>query len=559
MTKSKKRFLLYLVIPVALVLIGAFVLQRWAKKELINTLDHKMPTNVQLQYEDLELSIFSGTLEIKNVGLKIENKDTASLRAKVNVDAIAMEGVSYWQFLMKNRIALKRASIIGPKIFYYPPGKSTDNHSRKDSIVPEKINSFSLDHFEIKDGQFTLMQKGMDSTRISAIGIEFSMDNIKTDTDIIKNKIPIKYGSYSIAAQDIFVDLGPLLGLNVARLDVDNNNLNIKDLVLKTKYSKVELSKVIKTERDYLDLNVPEVKLNGVDFGFHGERFFTSITEISVSEAKLDIFRDKRVPEDMRYKPLYSKMLRDLPIELTILKTNIADSHINLEQLIEDGVEPGKIFFADINANIDQLANTYPPGRKTKINATSKFMGNAPVQLKWDFDINDESDGFLISGSVQNFDPSTIDSFLKSGLKVEADGHIDQIYFTATGNNNTAGGDMVMKYGDFKFTVLQKDREETNKFLTAIGNLFVNDGSKSDGEGYRHGKIEVERNTNKSFFNYLWVCVRSGVVSTLTGLGMKPGKFHRMEKKKAREESKEVKKENKKEANEKKKEEKKEN
>lgn len=60
------------------------------------------------------------------------------------------------------------------------------------------------------------------------------MDNIKTDTDIIKNKIPIKYGSYSIAAQDIFVDLGPLLGLNVARLDVDNNNLNIKDLVLKT-------------------------------------------------------------------------------------------------------------------------------------------------------------------------------------------------------------------------------------------------------------------------------------------------------------------------------------
>ncbi len=104
---------------------------------------------------------------------------------------------------------------------------------------------------------------------------------------------------------------------------------------------------------------------------------------------------------------------------------------------------------------------------------------------------------------------------------------------------------MVMKYEDFKFTVLQKDREETNKLLTAIGNLFINDGSKTDGEGFRHGKINVERNTNKSFFNFLWVCVRSGTVSTLTGLGMKSGKFRRMDKKKEREEKKEVKKENK--------------
>ncbi|MCG2461578.1 hypothetical protein K8352_12530 [Flavobacteriaceae bacterium F89] len=534
MTKSKRRFLLYLVFPIALILIGFYALQNWAKMELTNTLDHKMPRHVQLQFKDLQLSIFSGTLEIKNVGLRIENKDTASLRAQINVDAIALEGVSYWQFLMNSRIVLERANITKPKIFYYPPPKSTGTHNLKDSTVPDKINSFSLDHFAINGGQFTLMQKGTDSTRLSAKGIEFSMENIKTDTVLIKNKIPLKYSSYRIAAQDIFVDLGTLLGLTVSRLEVDNQNLRIGGLALKTKYSKVGLSKVIKTERDYLDLNVPEVKLNGIDFGYHGERFYTSITEISVSEAKLDIFRDKRVPDDMRYKPLYSKMLRDLPMDLTIQKTSIANSDITLEQLIETGSKPGKIFFADINATIENIANTYPPGEKTKIDAKSQFMGVSPVHLKWTFDTNSESDIFLISGSVQNFDPSTIDSFLKPKLKVKVDGHIDQIYFTATGNNSTATGDMVMKYEDFSFTVLHKDREETNKFLTTVGNLFVNDGSKSDGEGFRHGKIEVERITHKSFFNYLWVCVRSGLVSTLTGLGMKPGKFNRLMKKKGR-------------------------
>jgi hypothetical protein len=77
-----------------------------------------------------------------------------------------------------------------------------------------------------------------------------------------------------------------------------------------------------------------------------------------------------------------------------------------------------------------------------------------------------------------------------------------------------------MKYKEFKFEILnQKNR--VNKFLSAIGNLFVNDGSKTDEDGFRHGKIEVKRNQNKSFFNYLWINVESGLISTLTGDGEK--------------------------------------
>src|SRR5690606_10251228 len=129
-------------------------------------------------------------------------------------------------------------------------------------------------------------------------------------------------------------DLGPLLGLNAARLEVSDQNLLIGDLKLKTKYNRKELSKVIKTERDHLDLTIPEITFNGIDFGFHGERFFTTVEEGSISQADLKIFRDKMVPDDMRYKPLYSKLLRDLPIDLNIKKTNIVESHISLEHLI---------------------------------------------------------------------------------------------------------------------------------------------------------------------------------------------------------------------------------
>ncbi|MDB4293235.1 hypothetical protein N9954_07470, partial [Maribacter sp.] len=95
------------------------------------------------------------------------------------------------------------------------------------------------------------------------------------------------------------------------------------------------------------------------------------------------------------------------------------------------------------------------------------------------------------------------------------------MYFTISGNAVSSQGDMKMKYQDFKFDVLDKDRLKVNKVLTAIGNIFINDGSKTDANGYRYGNMEVERETNKSFYNYLWLNVRDGMVNTLTGNGKK--------------------------------------
>ena len=60
-----------------------------------------------------------------------------------------------------------------------------------------------------------------------------------------------------------------------------------------------------------------------------------------------------------------------------------------------------------------------------------------------------------------------------------------------------------------------------NKFLTSIGNIFVSNRSKTNAGGYRYGDINADRIVTKSFFNYLWINLKSGIVSTLTGSGEK--------------------------------------
>ncbi|MDO1512796.1 hypothetical protein Q2T41_09035 [Maribacter confluentis] len=95
------------------------------------------------------------------------------------------------------------------------------------------------------------------------------------------------------------------------------------------------------------------------------------------------------------------------------------------------------------------------------------------------------------------------------------------MYFTISGDDYTANGDIKMNYEDFKFQVLDKERKGVKKILSFIGNLFINDGSKADEDGFRYGTISTERVQHKSFFNYLWINLKDGLLDVLTGSGKK--------------------------------------
>ena len=188
---------------------------------------------------------------------------------------------------------------------------------------------------------------------------------------------------------------------------------------------------------------------------------------------------------------------------------------------VADVERPGKLHFESLDATVLNLSNMYPEGERTTILAETKFMGGADMTLEWSFDMNLTNGTFLASGTVHDFDTESINAFLQSNLRTRATGIIDELYFTVDGNVASSSGQMMMKYEDFKLQVLKKDRSGINKILTAIGNLFVDDGSETDARGYRYGLIEAERDRTKSFFSYLWLNVRNGILSTLVGNGEK--------------------------------------
>lgn len=518
--KLKKRIVWIITIPIFLILLLFVILQFRAKGYIENLLNQKIPDHIHLTYGQLEVNLIKGSVGLTDVVLEILDKEARISKMGMRLEAIDLNGLGYYQALFGNTINFREIRLLRPNTEYYQGGHGVDNGevTEYDSTT-EKI--LSVAQLSIVDGKFTILGKSRDTVVFSMENLNFSLENLKLNRETIEGEIPFSYGDYDLNTGTVYADLGPYEALTLSGTTIKDNELHLSNLSLKSKYDKTTLSKKLDKEHDYIDLEIPELNLSGMDFGFSAGRFFLIATSLNLQKPNIEIFRDKLVQDDYEQKKLYSRMLRELPIDLNVSEVVVNDGYIVYSELVKMGTVPGEIVFADLEATIINVSNTQENREMTEIEAVAQLMGEAPIELTWNFDVHKENDAFFASGVVKNFKSESINQFLRSNLRTEAEGDVQELYFTVSGDAVSSTGDMKMNYEDFRFTVLKKDRMGVNKLLTFVGNIFTNDGSRTDESGYRYGEIYAERDNTKSFFNYLWLNIMDGIVNTLTGDGKK--------------------------------------
>ncbi len=516
-----KKIIISVLAIVVLVVAGSLLFLHIKAGELVaDYVAKKIPSHIQLEYGKLSVDLFSGTLEVGELSLQISERDSLFKTTEITTEKLTMEGLDFWDFYMRNQIEVDEISINKPVYRHFSRVKapSTDTTSQGVVTLLKKIH---IKKIIVDDGQFVLMDEQQDSTKLVASDIAFELLDGRTDPDQITRKMPFTYEAFTFTSNNIFVDLGPYEILQIAELDIRNQHITIEDLSLNSKFTRAELSGRAEVERDHISLEIPETSIANVTFGFHGPRFFANSDSVFIRQPRLEMFRDKGLPDDVSIKKLYTEMLRGLAVDIETQLISIRDGYVKYEEKINENSKAGGIFIDDIDLSVRGLDNQMrdSTGQLLKLNATAKLMGSAQVELLWDLQIFDPNDHFLITGSISDFRCSEADLFIRPMLGVEAEGYIHKMYFTFEGDKNSSAGEMKMNYQDFKFMVLAKDGRRVNKFLTAIGNLFINDGSRADEEGFRFGTISVERNKTKSFFNYIWINIREGIMNTITGKG----------------------------------------
>ena len=483
-------------------------------------LNSKIPPHIRLNYDDLYVNIIAGDVTFSNVKCDISLRDSDAIHTNIDIKKLKIDDLSYWQFFIKNTIHTSDVLIDEPLVNYQPSKHQSQDSTTSNGVV-NLLKKIIVKKVRLRNGKFLISHKDSSKNQLIAESINFELNNSATGPDQIKKKIPITYDSYTFSTGHLFVDISKFETVTAASLMINESNAELQNLVLKTKHSKTELSNLSPTEIDHINLKISTSTLDDIDFGFEGDQFFFSSTLFDVTGADLKIYRDKIIDDDLRIKKMYSRMIRELPLKLRLDKIQMTNSKVQYEEQTTYETPAGLLFFDNVTAQIMHLGNGFDKTQETKCLIKGDLMGVAPTTLGYHFNMNNSDDAFTMTASLFNLNGKAVNSFLTPNLNAEVQGVIDELYLTTSGNAFAATGQMKMKYKNLEFNLLKKDRLKINKLLSAIGNLFINDGSDTDAKGYRHGTINVERDPTKSFFNHVWVSTQDGLLSTIAGNGKK--------------------------------------
>jgi hypothetical protein len=255
--------------------------------------------------------------------------------------------------------------------------------------------------------------------------------------------------------------------------------------------------------------------MDGFSWGFNGDKLQLESATTFFEKADFQIYRNKLLPDDNSIKPLYSQKLRELETKLKFDTIQISNSSLTYEEKSVAGSPPGKVMFSEMDVTIANLSNLNMGAENfpaTTIKANAKFMDESNLDFNMEFDISDSEDKFNFSGNLAGLSANAMNSFLRPALNIEVEGKISSMFFNFYGNDDNALGDTRLQYHDFKVEVLRKDGVRKNKVLSGLANLILSKDVSNKQMNQKN--ISATRDKTKSFWNFLWLCIRNGALKS---------------------------------------------
>lgn len=502
---KKYKILLYTFVGL-LGLFGLVFIANKIIKQKIKAGIEKELVNSNVTYEEITVDVVSGSATVSKPNLKLGDATISSQELRV-ID------LDYMEYFSNKKIVFNKIVFEKPEIHI----------SESDAIKEEENENSDIDfkedikikHLVIEEGELRISKNDTLDKGLYLSLKYMDIYDLHITERSLKNKIPFDYREVAIESDSLFYSLNPDHDLFIHELKLKKNTLNITDLKIIPKYSKVEFDRRQPIENDRFVLDIQQITMDNFVWSINEENLHLESTKAQIEKANFNIYRNKLLPDDTSIKPLYSKKLRDLGTRLNFPEIKISNSRIVYEEKTKEGSAPGKVIFSELEATISNLSNLEKNPSKapaTTIEAKTKFMEESTLNFKMEFDINDLEDKFNFSGNLAGISAQAMNSFLKPALNIEVEGKISSMFFNFYGNNDSALGDTRLQYHDFKVEVLKKDGVRKNKFLSGLVNLVLR--SDVSNKKMNQKNISAVRDKTKSFWNFLWLCIRNGALKS---------------------------------------------
>ncbi len=492
----------------------------------------------EVHFGDISLDYdFTGTfLRLKDVGISpgesISGKD--KIRFQLTISEATLTGFLWTDFLFSNTIRLDTAYLENMTLeSITPPLDSLDlAQDGQPKSEGKDYDLISVKHIRMNQLSFDNKDSYTDSIRMSMKDLFVFADNFELSKEMLDDpdglfKIDQIQGYMAEAAIHFNEYRNSITAENLA-FDTKDENLSVENVVFKNKLEKYEYIRQFSVETNWMEVHQGKLEVRGMDFQEYFQAGVIEAEHVLVKGLDLEVFRDKRMPDDTESRP---KMIREiidgLPTRILIDTITVEEMKVKYEERPDnDAPRAGSIFIEQINATITRFTNfeeKLAENDELKIKAEGLFMGTGKISLDAAYFITDPDGKFTLRGNIGPMDLTLANQMIEPATQVALkQGKINEVFFNITANDFDGTGEVIAKYENLEIEILDKNFEHNQNVFRRIGAFLANklviksQNPNNRGELIK-GPVYQQRDKTKFIFHYWFQLLLSGLKSTITG------------------------------------------
>jgi hypothetical protein len=297
------------------------------------------------------------------------------------------------------------------------------------------------------------------------------------------------------------------------------NDIMLKEAIINPIYSRKVYAQKKKVATDFINISIDSIQLNDFDSRINEQLF---IDKIHVHQPKIDLFKNKNFPDNQEFQAIFVDLLQELKIPLHIRIVEINNMYIKYAELENGAKQAGQLFFSETNAKITNITNVKDSlliSDKMRIEAQAKLYGAGILKTSIYYNLLSNTGQFGVKGSLSSMNMKKANAMISKVMPISINnGQLNKLHFNFSGTRLHSEGEMWFEYSDLNMEVLELNdwnNNFTRKVVSSLGNRILRNSNPSGNGTFRVGAIDQERDTTKSMFNYWWISLRSGLLSSL--------------------------------------------
>ncbi|KQT22212.1 hypothetical protein ASG31_02415 [Chryseobacterium sp. Leaf404] len=250
----KKLFIVFGIL-LGLILVANFALNIWLKTQLPDYI--KNNTAYKVSYKKLDVDLGSGNIFASEIKIQSKNpNNTQLLGLDGTVDTIKISRFGIFDAVFNKKISSSDVFLAGPNL-------NVTLSDAVDKKTGKKKNPVSFENIRIRNGKITVFKPTKEKF-LSVQDLDLTVENLETTEDVVEDKLPVVFDSYSIRGENFFFQPNKIYLLTIAKINTKDGQMSVENFNLKPLMGFEDFKKNFPKQKQLLDFAIPQMNFKDI-------------------------------------------------------------------------------------------------------------------------------------------------------------------------------------------------------------------------------------------------------------------------------------------------------